>query len=42
MDLMYIAHPSFIQDLKLIFATIVVLFRKESTEGFKGEDGVRA
>ena len=41
MDLMYIAHPSFIQDLKLIFATIIVLFRKESTEGFKGEDGVK-
>ncbi|MBQ6214575.1 MAG: exopolysaccharide biosynthesis polyprenyl glycosylphosphotransferase [Oscillospiraceae bacterium] len=41
MDLIYIAHPSFIQDLKLIFATIWILFRPESTEGFKGEDGVK-
>lgn len=31
MDLMYIANPSFLEDLKIIFATIQVLFQKEST-----------
>lgn len=34
MDLMYIAHPSFLQDLKIMFATVKILFMKESTEGF--------
>ena len=33
MDLMYIANPSFIEDLKIIFATIKILFIPESTEG---------
>ena len=33
MDLMYIAAPSLITDLKIIFATIAILFQKESTEG---------
>ena len=33
MDLMYIAHPGFIQDLRIIFATIKILFLPESTEG---------
>lgn len=33
MDLMYIAHPSFLQDLKICFATIKILFMPESTEG---------
>lgn len=33
MDLMYIANPSFREDLRIIFATVLVLFRKESTEG---------
>lgn len=33
MDLMYIANPSFIEDLKIIFATIKILFMPESTEG---------
>lgn len=33
MDLMYIAHPSFLEDLRIIFATIKVLFIPESTEG---------
>lgn len=33
MDLMYISNPSFIEDLKIIFATIQILFQKESTEG---------
>ena len=33
MDLMYINHMSLIEDLKLIFATVKILFMKESTEG---------
>ena len=33
MDLMYIAHPSIIEDLKIILATIKILFMPESTEG---------
>ena len=33
MDLMYIAKPSFAEDLKIIFATIKILFLPESTEG---------
>ena len=33
MDLMYIANPSIWEDLKIILATIYVLFAKESTEG---------
>lgn len=33
MDLMYIANPSFAEDLKIIFATIKILFLPESTEG---------
>lgn len=33
MDLMYIAHPSFWEDLRIIFATIKILFLPESTEG---------
>ena len=33
MDLMYIANPSFWEDLKIIFATIKILFLPESTEG---------
>ena len=33
MDLMYIANPSFIEDLKIIFATIKILFIPDSTEG---------
>ena len=33
MDLMYIANPSFIEDLKILFATIRILFVAESTEG---------
>lgn len=35
MDLMYIAHPSFLQDLQIMFATVKILFMKESTEGFE-------
>ena len=33
MDLMYIANPSFVEDLKILFATIRILFVSESTEG---------
>ena len=33
MDLMYIAHPSFWEDLRIIFVTIKILFIPESTEG---------
>lgn len=33
MDLMYIANPSIIEDLKIIFATVKILFLPESTEG---------
>lgn len=33
MDLMYISKPSFMEDLKIIFATIKILFIPESTEG---------
>lgn len=33
MDLMYIAHPSMLEDLRIIFATVKILFIPESTEG---------
>ena len=33
MDLMYIAHPSLVEDCKIILATVKVLFMKDSTEG---------
>ena len=33
MDLLYIAHPSLIEDLRICFATIKILFMPESTEG---------
>lgn len=33
MDLMYIGHPSFWEDMRIIFATIKILFIPESTEG---------
>lgn len=33
MDLMYIAHPSIVQDVKIMLATIKILFMPESTEG---------
>ncbi len=41
MDLMYIAHPGFMQDMRLILATFAILFKSESTEGFEGVDGVQ-
>ena len=33
MDLMYIAHPSIVEDLKIMFVTVKILFMPESTEG---------
>lgn len=33
MDLLYIANPSLIEDFKIIFGTVKILFMKESTEG---------
>lgn len=33
MDLMYIAHPSIVEDLKIMFATVKILFMPENTEG---------
>lgn len=33
MDLMYISNPSFVEDLKIMFATVRILFEAESTEG---------
>ena len=35
MDLMYIAHPTIPQDLAIMFATVKILFMKESTEGIE-------
>ena len=32
-DRMYIANQSILQDLKLMFATVKILFMAESTEG---------
>ena len=33
MDLMYIAHPSIVEDAKIMLATVKILFIPESTEG---------
>ncbi len=33
MDLMYLAHPSIVEDLRIMFTTVKVLFLPESTEG---------
>ena len=33
MDLMYIAQPSMVEDLKICLATVKILFLKDSTEG---------
>ncbi len=35
MDLMYISSPSIIEDIKIVFATIKILFMPESTEGIE-------
>ena len=37
MDLMYIAQPSMIEDLKICFATVKILFLKDSTEGIAAD-----
>lgn len=37
LDLMYIENYSIIQDLKLIFLTLRILFKKESTQGFDAQ-----
>lgn len=37
MDLIYIANPSVFEDLKIIFATVKILFKKDSTEGISEE-----
>lgn len=33
MDLMYLAHPSIVEDLRIMFTTVKILFMPESTEG---------
>ena len=33
MDLIYISHPSVVEDLRICFATVKILFMPESTEG---------
>ena len=33
MDLMYIANPSIVEDIRIILATVKILFQPESTEG---------
>ena len=33
MDLMYISRPSIIEDIKILFATLMILFQPDSTEG---------
>lgn len=35
MDMMYIANPSIFEDIRLIFATVKILFMSESTEGIE-------
>lgn len=33
MDLMYMSKPSIVEDIKILFATFTILFKRESTEG---------
>jgi len=40
MDLMYIAHPSLLEDLTIILETVKTIFDKDSTEGV-GEDSIK-
>lgn len=35
MDLMYISKPNIVEDIKILFATMMILFRRDSTEGVK-------
>lgn len=39
MDLMYIAHPSILEDFRIIFATVKILFMEESTKGVGAGQG---
>ena len=39
LDLLYIEEYSFWLDIKLMFQTLIVLFKKDSTEAFKLGDG---
>ena len=46
MDLMYIAKPSLLEDIRIMFATVKILFMSESTEGVSegqttASDGMR-
>lgn len=38
MDLMYISRPSIVEDVKMLFATFMILFRRDSTEGIQPGD----
>ncbi|MGN0132759.1 MAG: exopolysaccharide biosynthesis polyprenyl glycosylphosphotransferase [Lachnospiraceae bacterium] len=40
MDLMYLAKPSFVEDLKICFATVKILFMPESTDGVEAGETV--
>lgn len=33
MDLMYISKPNIVEDIKILFATMMILFQRDSTEG---------
>ncbi len=37
LDMIYISRPSIVEDIRLIFTTVRVLFMKESTEGFESQ-----
>lgn len=37
MDLLYLANPSFLEDLRICFATVKILFMPESTDGVSKE-----
>ena len=40
LDMMYIERYSIWRDIKLIFQTVIVLLKKDSTEGFKKNKNV--
>ena len=40
MDLMYISNPSILEDLRIIFATIKIIFQAESTEGVNADQEI--
>ena len=41
LDLMYIENYSLWKDIKLIFQTLIVLFKSDSTEAFKDKPKVQ-